>query len=84
MIPRPCQSPTPASRGHLLRERVRGGPGAAALIVATEWNEFKQINLQHIRDLLQQPVIFDARGLYSPAQMAALGFRYIAVGRAET
>ncbi len=55
--------------------------GSDALVVVTDWNEFKQLDLQQIRDLMRQPVIFDGRNIYDPAQMCALGFHYRGMGR---
>jgi UDPglucose 6-dehydrogenase len=55
--------------------------GADALVVATEWNEFKLVDLARLRQLLRQPVVFDGRNVYSPERMAQLGFRYVSVGR---
>lgn len=52
-----------------------------ALIVVTEWNEFKQLDLERIHDLMRQPVIFDGRNIYEPKKMRALGFEYWGVGR---
>jgi UDPglucose 6-dehydrogenase len=55
--------------------------GCDALIVVTEWNEFKQLDLDRIRDLMRQPVLFDGRNIYEPQKMEALGFTYRGVGR---
>jgi UDPglucose 6-dehydrogenase len=55
--------------------------GADALMVCTEWNEFKQLDLGRVRDMMSQPVLLDGRNLYEPAEMVRLGFRYLAVGR---
>jgi UDPglucose 6-dehydrogenase len=55
--------------------------GCDALMVVTEWNEFKQLDLAHIRELMRQPVIFDGRNIYDPALMKRLGFDYQALGR---
>lgn len=55
--------------------------GADAIILATEWNEFKQIDLEKIRGLMRQPIIMDGRNLWDPERMAALGFKYFGVGR---
>jgi UDPglucose 6-dehydrogenase len=52
-----------------------------ALIVVTEWNEFKQLDLQKLKDLLKTPVIFDGRNLYDPHLMKESGFTYRGVGR---
>jgi UDPglucose 6-dehydrogenase len=55
--------------------------GCDALIVLTEWNEFKQLDKERVRGLLRQPVLFDGRNIYEPAEMAELGFIYRGVGR---
>jgi len=52
-----------------------------ALIVVTEWNEFKNLDLQHIHRIMRQPVIIDGRNIYDPEVMAQLGFRYRGFGR---
>jgi UDPglucose 6-dehydrogenase len=55
--------------------------GADALLILTEWNEFRHPNFQRIRDQLKQPVIFDGRNLYDPDLMKALHFTYYSIGR---
>ncbi len=55
--------------------------GSDALIILTEWNEFRHPNFQRIRTMLTSPVIFDGRNLYDPALMKALEFRYYSIGR---
>ncbi|HVN63379.1 MAG TPA: UDP-glucose/GDP-mannose dehydrogenase family protein [Candidatus Binataceae bacterium] len=55
--------------------------GADALIILTEWNEFRHPNFQRIKSDLKQPVIFDGRNLYDPELMKALDFRYYSIGR---
>jgi len=55
--------------------------GADALIILTEWNQFRHPNFQRIKHELRQPVIFDGRNLYEPALMKALEFRYYSIGR---
>src|SRR6266498_2638470 len=52
-----------------------------ALIIVTEWNEFKQLDLEKVRDLLKTPVIYDGRNIYDPAVMREMGFKYRAIGR---
>lgn len=56
---------------------------ADALVIATEWNEFRSLNLQRVRGLLKQPVIIDLRNVYDPQRMRSEGFTYISVGRRE-
>jgi UDPglucose 6-dehydrogenase len=55
--------------------------GADALVIATEWNEFREPDFVRMRKLMKTPVIFDGRNIYAPAQMKALGFTYYSVGR---
>jgi UDPglucose 6-dehydrogenase len=55
--------------------------GADALLILTEWNEFRHPNFQRIRAELKQPVIFDGRNLYDPGLMKALEFHYFSIGR---
>ena len=51
------------------------------LVVLTEWNEFKELDLAKVKKLLVQPVIVDGRNIYDPEKMRSLGFRYVSVGR---
>lgn len=55
--------------------------GADALVIATEWNEFREPDFKRMRTLMKTPVIFDGRNIYNPEQMKALGFTYYSVGR---
>ena len=55
--------------------------GADALIILTEWNQFRHPNFQRIKAELKQPVIFDGRNLYEPSLMKALEFKYYSIGR---
>ncbi|MBM3144762.1 MAG: UDP-glucose/GDP-mannose dehydrogenase family protein [Chloroflexi bacterium] len=55
--------------------------GCDALIVNTEWNEFKQLNRRKLHEVMKQPVLFDGRNIYDPEEMAQLGFKYRGVGR---
>jgi UDPglucose 6-dehydrogenase len=57
--------------------------GADALIVHTEWSEFRHPDFKEMKRRLSQPVIFDGRNIYRPEQMAALGFTYVSVGRSD-
>jgi UDPglucose 6-dehydrogenase len=56
-------------------------PGADALVILTEWNEFRALDLPRIKTLLKAPVMIDLRNIYNPIEMAASGFRYTCVGR---
>ena len=55
--------------------------GADALVLVTEWNEFRFLNLERVRSLMRRPVIFDGRNLYEPDRMRRLGFEYYSIGR---
>lgn len=55
--------------------------GADALIIVTEWSEFRRPNFTRISQALNTPVIFDGRNLFEPAKMARLGFTYYSIGR---
>ncbi len=55
--------------------------GADALILCTEWNEFKNLDFVRIRTLMRRPVFIDGRNLYDPEEMARLGFVYRGMGR---
>lgn len=55
--------------------------GCDALMVNTEWNEFKQLDRRLLRKTMKQPVIFDGRNIYDPEEMKALGFVYRGLGR---
>ena len=55
--------------------------GSDALVLVTEWNQFRALDLERVYALLQQPVMIDLRNVYEPAMMRRLGFRYTAVGR---
>jgi UDPglucose 6-dehydrogenase len=55
--------------------------GSDALVLATEWNQFRALDMQRVHALLQTPVVVDLRNVYEPETMKRLGFRYAAVGR---
>ena len=57
--------------------------GADALLIVTEWNEFRRPNFQYIKELLKSPVIFDGRNIYDPAELRKLGFTYYSIGRGD-
>lgn len=54
-----------------------------ALVIATEWNEFRALNLDRVKSALKQPVIIDLRNLYDPIKMKNAGFEYTGVGRGK-
>ena len=55
--------------------------GADALVIITEWNQFRALDMEKVKQLLKAPKIADLRNIYEPADMRELGFEYIGVGR---
>jgi UDPglucose 6-dehydrogenase len=55
--------------------------GADALVVMTDWNEYRHPDLARIKRELKQPIVIDGRNLYDPAQMRGLGLQYTSIGR---
>ncbi len=63
---------------------VESAVGAAdALVILTEWNEFRSLSLAHIKSLLKTPLIIDLRNIYKRLEMQKLGFHYVSVGRQD-
>jgi UDPglucose 6-dehydrogenase len=58
--------------------------GADALVIVTEWLEFRNPDFARLKKLLRQPIIIDGRNLYDPEKMRGLGFRYMGLGRRAT
>jgi len=56
---------------------------ADALVILTEWNEFKELDLKKIKSLLKHALIIDGRNIYDPENLKNLGFTYISMGREE-
>ncbi|MFT5207489.1 MAG: UDPglucose 6-dehydrogenase [Candidatus Omnitrophota bacterium] len=54
---------------------------ADCLLILTEWNHFKEADMQRVKKLMKQPIMVDGRNLYNPQQMKKLGFDYISMGR---
>ena len=76
----------PAARKILKGIRLAKDPydlakGSDCMVVLTEWNEFKDLDLRRIKKLMRQPVVVDGRNLYDPETLRKFGFRYSAVGR---
>src|SRR2546422_6462564 len=55
--------------------------GADALVLVTEWNEFRQLDMARIKQLMRRPVVVDGRNIYDPVLMKSLGFTYRGIGR---
>jgi UDPglucose 6-dehydrogenase len=57
--------------------------GADALVLVTEWHEFRRPSFERLRSLLRQPIVFDGRNVWNPAELRAAGFTYYGVGRGK-
>jgi UDPglucose 6-dehydrogenase len=55
--------------------------GADALVIITEWNAFRALDLARVKELMNAPVMIDLRNIYDPREMAAAGFDYTSIGR---
>ncbi|MBL8538076.1 MAG: UDP-glucose/GDP-mannose dehydrogenase family protein [Hyphomonadaceae bacterium] len=72
---------------HMLKDvQFASGPydcvqGADAVVFITEWDQFRALDLDRLKDALKTPVVIDLRNIYRPHEMAAKGFRYVSVGR---
>jgi UDPglucose 6-dehydrogenase len=62
-------------------DEYEAAAGADVLVLATEWNQFRALDLKRIKGLLRRPAVVDLRNIYEPAEMARLGFTFRCVGR---
>ena len=65
----------------LAKSAMEATENAEALVLATEWNEFQNIDFVQVRKSMHTPIIFDGRNLFDPRTMKELGFRYFGIGR---
>jgi UDPglucose 6-dehydrogenase len=65
------------------KDAYEAAEGADAIVIVTEWNQFRKLDLDRLQGLLRQPLVIDLRNLYEADAMAAEGFRYVSIGRAE-
>jgi UDPglucose 6-dehydrogenase len=66
----------------LAKSALEAVENAEALLLATEWDEFQNIDFVQVRNSMHTPIIFDGRNLFDPRTMNELGFRYFGIGRA--
>ncbi|MFI4914049.1 MAG: UDP-glucose dehydrogenase family protein [Steroidobacterales bacterium] len=66
------------------KDAYEAASGADALLIATEWQEFRSPDFERLKTLLREPIIFDGRNLYDPPLLARMGVDYIAIGRGRT
>ena len=55
--------------------------GADVVVIVTEWDAFRALDLARVREAANEPVLVDLRNIYSPEDVRALGFKYVSVGR---
>ncbi|NBD35479.1 MAG: nucleotide sugar dehydrogenase [Chloroflexi bacterium] len=55
--------------------------GADALVLVTEWNEFQHLNLAHLKEVMNHPILVDGRNVYDPDEVREIGFKYRGIGR---
>jgi len=65
------------------RDAYQAIDGADALVLLTEWNEFRALDLDRVKSLLANPLVIDLRNIYQPQEMADAGLAYVSVGRPE-
>jgi UDPglucose 6-dehydrogenase len=64
-----------------MKDAYEVASGADALVLVTEWNEFRQLDMARVKRLMRHPVVIDGRNIYDPAAMKGLGFTYRGIGR---
>jgi len=64
-----------------MKDAYEVASGADALVLVTEWNEFRQLDMPRVKQLMRRPVLVDGRNIYDPAVMKSLGFAYRGIGR---
>ncbi len=60
---------------------MEAAAGADALILVTEWNEFRSPDFGKLKELMREPVLFDGRNIYNPVEVRAAGLQYRCIGR---
>lgn len=66
---------------HFTKDAYEAATDADILVIMTEWNEFKQLDVKQLKSLMKAPVMVDGRNIYEPETMLDLGFTYLGVGR---
>jgi UDPglucose 6-dehydrogenase len=66
---------------HFCDNAYEAARGSDALVICTEWNQFRKLELDRLHSLLRRPLVIDLRNLYAPDKMAAANFEYISIGR---
>jgi UDPglucose 6-dehydrogenase len=67
----------------LCKSAYEAAEGADALVIVTEWKEFRSPDFDRLKELLKSPLIFDGRNIYDPSMLGRFGFTYYAIGRGK-
>ena len=78
---REASSPETLSKMEFMEDRDSVIEGVDALVICTEWNEFRRPDMQRFAEVMKSPVIFDGRNLYDLSRAEEAGLTYISVGR---
>ncbi len=78
---RTCRAFKLIPEAKLVGSALEAAQGAEALIIATEWHEFAQVDLAQLKETMASPMVFDGRNLLNPETMEHLGFQYRSIGR---
>jgi UDPglucose 6-dehydrogenase len=65
----------------LCKDAYEACEDADVLVIATEWNQFRMLDLERVKSLLREPIMVDLRNIYDPAVLQAAGFDYVSIGR---
>ena len=65
----------------MCKDAYQACSGADALVIVTEWNQFRMLDLERVKSLLHEPILIDLRNIYDPKPMKEAGFLYLSVGR---
>jgi UDPglucose 6-dehydrogenase len=64
-------------------DAYQAAEGADAILIVTEWDEFRQMDWNRLLSTVEQPLVIDGRNIFSPEEMSRKGFRYVSVGRVD-
>jgi len=67
---------------YLAKDSYDAAAGVDGLVILTEWNQFRHLDLSRLRAAMRRPLMVDLRNIYEPARMSQAGFHYVSVGRA--
>lgn len=70
-----------ADRIDIIEDQYKTLEGADAMVLVTEWNEYRRPDFKRLRSMLKCPIVFDGRNVYDPGRMRAMGFEYTGIGR---